>query len=204
MNIFLIILGVLLLAYFVWNFIYTYSEISYYKSDIDGKVYMIRRGHTKSPEFLRESANTLAKINIRVEKLIEYVDKNYSSDPSKSYFIAKLKSNYNAYMISEAEVDPRYTTYTVDKEDMHICLRTRDKTENVYDINTLMYVVLHELSHLCNYTHEGYPIQGHGDEFKMVFRFLVQQAIKINVYNYTDYTTFPIEYCGISLSSQIV
>jgi predicted metal-dependent hydrolase len=165
---------------------------------------MIRRGHSKSAEFLKDSANTLAKINSRVERLIDYLDKNFASDPTKNYFIAKLKSNYNSYMISEAEVDPRYTTYTVDKEDMHICLRTRDKEENIYDINTLMYVVIHELSHLCNYTPDGTPIQGHGDEFKAIFRFLVQQAIKINIYNYTDYSTFPVSYCGINLSTQIV
>ena len=165
---------------------------------------MIRRGHNKSPEFLRNSANTLAKVNMKVEKLIDHLEKKYSSDTSKNYFIAKLKRNYNPYMISEAEVDPRYTTYTVDKQDMHICLRTRDKAENIYDINTLMYVVLHELSHLCNYTPDGYPIQGHGDEFKRIFKFLVQESIQIGIYNYTDYSKFPVNYCGIILSTQIL
>lgn len=200
----LIILGILLAIYFIWNYIWIYSEISYVNSDLDGKVYMIRRGHNKSDDFLKKSANTLALINSKVELLINHLDKNYSNDSNKNYFINKLKANYNSYMISEAEVDPRYTTYTVDKEDMHICLRTRDSQENIYDINTLMYVVLHELSHLCNYTPDGYPIQGHGNEFKMIFKFLVQESIKINIYNYTDYSKFPINYCGISISSQIL
>ena len=204
MSTLLIALGLLLLMYFMYNFVHSYSEITYVVSDVDGKTYMIRRGHNKSPKFLQDSANTLARINSKVEQLIVHLDENFSSDPTKTYFITKLKSAYSPYMISEAEVDPRYTTYTVDKEEMHICLRTRDKTENIYELNTLMYVVLHELSHLCNYTPDGYPIQGHGEEFKMIFRFLVQQSIKIGVYNYTDYTRFPINYCGITLSSQIV
>jgi hypothetical protein len=165
---------------------------------------MIRRGYDKSQEFLINSANTLAKINSRVEILVNHLDKNYYNDPSKNYFIKKLKLNYNSYMISEAEVDPRYTTYTVDKQDMHICLRTRDKEENIYDINTLMYVILHELAHLCNYTKDGYPVQGHGDSFKEIFKFLVEQGIKLKIYNYVDYSKFPINYCGLQIQSQIL
>jgi hypothetical protein len=201
---FLIFLGVLLLVYFIWNFLYTYSEITYVKSNIDNRTYMIRRGHSKSQEFLKMSADTLAEINLRVEKLINFVDQTYGKDSSKNYFIKKLVSNYSPYMISEAEIDPRYTTYTVDKENMHICLRTRDKFENVYDLNILMYVVLHELAHLCNYSQSGEAIIGHGLEFRSIFRFLVENAMKIGVYNYTDYSKTPVEYCGISISSQIL
>jgi predicted metal-dependent hydrolase len=165
---------------------------------------MIRRGHNKSPEFLRQSANTLASINSRVQKLVDTLDRTYSNDTSKNYFIKKLKEKYNPYMISEAAVDPRYTTYTVDKRDMHICLRTRDKTENIYDINLLMYVVLHELAHLCNFTPEESPVQGHGNEFKSIFKFLVQEAIKAGIYRYTDYSISPQEYCNITIMSQIL
>lgn len=203
MDIILIILGVLLLCYFIWNFMYSYSEITYVKSDLDNKTYMIRRGHSKSLEFLKQSADTLAEINGRIEKLIIFLDSNYANDPSKNYFIKKLKANYNPSIISEAEIDPRYTTYTIDKEDMHICLRTRDKIENIYDINILMYVVLHELSHLCNYDRSGEAIIGHGNEFRSIFRFLVENSINMGIYSYTDYTKTPVEYCGISISSQI-
>jgi predicted SprT family Zn-dependent metalloprotease len=87
---------------------------------------------------------------------------------------------------------------------MHICLRTRDKEENIYDINTLMYVVLHELSHLCNYDKYGNPIQGHGIEFKNIFRFLVEESIKLDIYTHVDYTINPKEYCGIMISTSIL
>ena len=200
---FTIILGVLLLIYIIYNMIYIYSEISYVVSDIDNKTYMIRRGHHRTESFYKESANTLALINQRMEKLIYYLEKNYSLDLSKNYFIKKLKENYNPYMISEAAVDPRYTTYTVDKQNMHICLRTRDTEEKVYDLNTLMYVVLHESAHLANYSPEGYAIIGHGTEFRMIFKFLVENSIKINIYNLVDYKNVPQEYCNIKINSQI-
>lgn len=200
----LLVLGVLLLLFFAWNMYFTYSEIVYAESDIDKRMYMMRRGHRKTPEFLKDSANALAQINQRVTKLIEILENKYSQDSTKNYFISKLKENYNPYMISEAEVDPKFTTYTIDKNEMRICLRTRDTQEKIYDINLLMYVVLHELAHVCNYTQEGEAIQGHGPEFKRIFRFLVLEAIDSNLYVYTDYSKTPVNYCGLSLSTNIL
>lgn len=202
----MIVIKIFVLAFFIyliWLFASSYTEIEYMESDIDHKVYMIRRGHTKSKEFLKMSANTLATINTRVEKLIDYLVNHYQSDRSKGYFVKKLRENYNAYMISEAAVDPRYTTYTVDKQDMHICLRTRDQYENIYSIDVLMFVVLHELSHLCNYDQFGIPVIGHGDSFKYIFKFLVEESIKIGIYKYTDYSRNPQPYCGITITTNI-
>lgn len=204
MNILIVLLGISLLIYFLYNIIYTYSEIRYVKSDIDDKVYLIRRGNNKSEKFLKDSANTLALINKNVMKLIQHLENKFSDRDDKSYFIKKLKHNYTPYIISEAAIDPRYTTYTVDKRDMHICLRTRDINEEIYDINILMYVVLHELAHLCNYDKQGNPILGHGAEFKYIFRFLVEEAIKIDIYNHTNYAVEPKEYCGIIISTSII
>lgn len=198
------ILAVLILIYIIYNIIYTYSEIRYIKSTIDNKIYMIRRGNDKSESFLLDSANTLAEINRRIMLLINHLELNYSNDTFKNYFIHKLRQNYNSYMISEAAIDTRFTTYTVDKSDMHICLRTRDQYENIYDINTLIYVVCHELSHLCNYTPDGIPINGHENHFKMIFKFIIQEAIKIGIYKHVDYTLYPQEYCSIFINTNIV
>lgn len=204
MDILIKILGVILVIYFLYHMIYTYSEIKYIKSDLDGNVYLIRRGNNKSDKFLKDSANTLALINKNIVSLINHLYENYKNDDDKNYFIKKLKDNYKPYIISEAEVDPRYTTYTIDKKDMHICLRTRDTNENVYDINILMYVVLHELAHLCNYNKKGSAILGHGSEFRVIFKFLVEESIKIGGYKQVDYAIKPQEYCGIMISTSII
>lgn len=204
MDIILVIIAFVLLFYFVTNMVTTYSENIYVQSDVDKKQYIIRRGHTKSEDYLKQSANTLAEINDRVVRLIDHLDKKYNSDPDKNYFIKHLKENYSSYILSEAAVDERYTTYTVDKQDMHVCLRTRDHSENIYDINLLMYVILHELAHLCNYDRGGNPIQGHGLEFKNIFKLLVIEAIRLNLYNYVDYSSNPHEYCGIIISTTIL
>lgn len=204
MDIVLLLIAFVLVLYFTINMVTTYSETLYIQSDLDDKTYIIRRGHTKDETYLKESANTLAEINDRVTKLIDHLCQKYENDNHKNYFINKLKQNYSSYILSEAAIDERYTTYTIDKQDMHVCLRTRDKYESVYDINLLMYVILHELAHLCNYDDLGNPIQGHGEEFKNIFKLLVIEAIRLKLYNYVDYSETPMEYCGIVISTTIL
>jgi len=178
-----------------------YYDVKYVKSDVDNNFYKIRRGDA-TEEFLEESADTLARINERVMKLIAYIQTDNRS-PSSRMIAKNLKQNYSPQTISEAAIDNRYTTFTIDKKDMHICLRTRDNKEKVYSLNTLMYVVLHELAHMGNYDDAGSPILGHGPEFKFIFKYLVEKAIETGVYQYVDYETTPIEYCGIVINSQI-
>ena len=197
----LLILFIILFCFFIIR-CYCFSEIVYVKSSIDNKIYIIRRG-SKSQEFLTQSADTLALINSRVLSLIDHLE---SSLPNV-HWVKNLKKNYSPTdipIISEAAVDNRYTTFTINKQDIHICLRTRDHNERIYDINLLMYVVLHELAHLCNYTVSNEPIQGHGPEFKQIFKTLVQESIKSNIYNYTNYKTDPQPYCGILINSSIM
>ena len=67
-----------------------------------------------------------------------------------------------------------------------------------------MYVVLHELAHMANYDKYGYPIQGHGIEFINIFKLLVTEAINIGIYNYSDYSKVPQEYCGIMLNTSVL
>ena len=200
----LLILATILVVYFTFTTINTYSEVVYVESDLDKKNYVIRRGKNKTPEYLKESANVLSEINVRVTKLIQHMQRKYKDDTSKNYWIKHLVNNYQANILSEAAIDSRYTTFTVDKQDMHICLRSRDPSEKVYNINLLMYVVLHELAHLCNYDRYSYPIQGHGAEFVNIFKTLVSEAVNIGIYEYTDYSRTPQEYCGIMINTSVL
>lgn len=195
----LIIIFVILIIYFIFL---KYGDIVSFKSDLDNKYYVIRRGN-KDEKYLKDSVNILSEINKRIEKLINHLDINFKNS-NNYYFIKKLKDNYSYSVLSEAAIDSRYTTYTINKQEMHICLRTRDNNEHVYDINLLMYVVLHELAHLCNYDKNGYPIQGHGEEFRMIFKFLLMESIKLDIYDYQNYDENPVEYCGIILSTNIL
>ena len=182
---------------------YRFYDTMNIRSDVDGNYYKIRGGKGRDVEHLQKSADTLAQINNKVERLIIYLNNKYKDDPQWNFRMKKLRQNYNNNVLSEAAIDERYTTFTVDKTQMHICLRTRDSYESIYNIDLLMYVVLHELGHMCNYTENDIPIVGHGSEFRDIFELLVKNAIEIDIYNYKDYSHEPMEYCGIMISSNV-
>lgn len=206
MNGLIVFIFVVLLAYYLYSYLTFYNENTYVKSNIDNNSYLIRRNkNSVGDKYLQKSADTLANINLKVEKLIKFIEnKSELTRSSEFYYLDKLKSNYGHHILSEAVIDKKFTTFTVDKRKIHICLRTRDSHEKLYDENILMYVLLHELAHLCNYNSFGYPINGHGKEFVKIFHSLVKNAIDAGVYKYVDYRSIPVEYCGIIINSQIV
>lgn len=199
------VLLILIAIFIVWYVYYMskeYNENKYVKSEVDGNSYLIRNAVNKDAEYLQNSADVLADINKRIKMLISHLLK--TATPETQNFVEILNKNYNHSVLSEAALDNRYTTYTIDKQSMHICLRTRDTQQKLYDINILMYVILHELAHLCNYHKNGLPIVGHGPEFKKIFKHLVEKAIEIGVYEYQDFVRKPKEYCGLVINTSIV
>ena len=60
--------------------------------------------------------------------------------------------------------------------------------------NTLMFVALHELSHIATKS------VGHTTEFWENFKFLIQNAEKINIYKPQNYKEKPQKYCGMTIS----
>jgi hypothetical protein len=201
----LCLVTVMMIGVIGYDYFYQLVEGTYERSTIDGNLYYIMKPGPGTPLYFGvQSANALAEINIRVQRLIDTVAVKYAQDSTYGHIVKILQANYNYKIISEAAIDKRYTTYTIDKESVHICLRTRDTSEQVYDTNTLMYVVIHELAHLCNYDKKLRGINGHGQEFKNIFRMLTREAMTLNIYEYIDYSKTPQEYCGIVINSSIV
>ena len=62
----------------------------------------------------------------------------------------------------------------------------------------MMYVALHEISHIAC------PEIGHTPLFKNIFAFFTNKANDLNLYQIVDYAEQPVEYCGMILSSSIV
>lgn len=194
------ILLILILVLVIWYLHILYdNESEYIVSSIDNKKYLIRNLMPNEAKNI-ETANTLAIINQKVLSLIAAI-----SGPKELFFIKHLRENFgDGNRVSEAAIDHSQTSYTINKQSIHLCLRSRDQHQKLYDINDLMYVVIHELAHMCNYTEKGEPIQGHGPEFKLKFRFLINEAIKIGIYQYHDYNNSPKYYCGMKITSNIL
>ncbi len=149
---------------------------------------------------ITEKQNIFSIIIENMLKLKEHLVKNIDQFEEYKEYIEQLNENFTTEKttIYETEPESSLTSYSVNKgRELSICLRSK-KTNQLHDINLLMYVVIHEMAHM------GCPEIGHGNLFKKIFKFFIEESIKIDIYKYTDYGNNPVEYCGMNLSSSII
>lgn len=150
----------------------------------------------------KDKANLLALIVKNMCLLKNNLIQNIDSYDLKDYtpYIKQLDKNFNEHRTKIYETDPttELTSYSVNKgEELSICLKSKT-SGHLHDINLLMYVVIHEMSHFAC------PEIGHGELFQKIFKKFLETAMKLNLYIYDDYSTKPVEYCGMILSSSVV
>lgn len=110
----------------------------------------------------------------------------------ENLIVTDIKENLAIIDPSFRNLDIRESdaTFTEDKSVIFMCLR--DSEGKVYPMNTLIYVVIHELAHLLN--KKDY---GHTEEFQRIFDDLLCKAAAKNIYNpaikHGDY------YCGVDI-----
>lgn len=189
--VFIILIFVIL--FFVYNNLYKYDNLIKIKSPIDNDYYWVR---DKTDKF--QAANTLAKIKINMKKLVSYLQKNQAKFPENMSYIKDLVSRTKKINIMETPQDEKYTSYTINKgEKIVFCLRSK-LLDNIHDMNTLMYVVIHEMAHV------GCPEYGHTPLFKKIFKFLLEQSIVIGIYKPIDYRINPQNYCGMTINEYLL
>lgn len=174
----------IIIVYYIHNKL----KSTWIKSTIDNRYYRV-----KSTGYPQESADTLAIINQKMITLIEYLGVSYNQH-EYSRNIRVLRDRYNPDSLTE-NIELIDTSYTINKgKSVVFCLKTRDSQQKLYDINLLTFVALHELAHIACFN------EGHGEEFKNIFKFILQNAIDIKLYSKTDYSKNPQEYCGINVN----
>lgn len=189
----LILLCIIIFIYYAFN----YNDMVYVKSDINGNTYLVR--NLKDKQY---ASNMLAKINQRVNILINYLYTNKSNEKNKKYeqYINLLYDKMKYAIIIESSDDGLYTSYSVNKgEQLVFCLRSRKHKNDLHDINLMMYVVLHEISHVACPVYDN-----HGPLFKELFSFITQTAIDLQLYVRIDFPHNPTEYCGLIISDSII
>jgi len=77
---------------------------------------------------------------------------------------------------------------------IRLVLNKEKDGNNLIDPNTLMFVAIHELSHIATKS------IGHKDEFWENFKFLLTESSKIGVYKQVDYKKNPKRYCGTEIN----
>lgn len=180
----------------VYGIYYVFNESNYVKSDVDQNEYFVMERFDKLA-----AANTLARIKQNLIKLRNHLI-IHQNEPK----YIKYKSNINLMTNNITEINIRennnpgkYTSYLVNKGDeLVMCLRS-GKDQHIHDMNILMFVAIHELAHACS---DEYILDdNHTDTFSDLMAFLLQIAIGIGIYKYTDYNKNSIEYCGIDVNA---
>lgn len=194
----------------------TSHEVLYVKAS-NGKSYLVRNLEDK-----QQAANTLGEMADRFTKLVDYVGthdklkmwsvyveknpgvykqesdiKEKSKKASYKKFckdIDRLVGNYNPNVLSENTPDSKFTSYSENKgQKIVFCLREKSNNKLV-DLNTMMFVGLHELSHLMTRT------VGHDDEFWSNFKIILRIAIRLGLYKCQDFEKESKAYCGTRIT----
>lgn len=180
-------------------FIVLYFSITYYnnrnhtyvKAD-DGNEYRVQIAEDN-----KESANLLSDAITRVKTLLDHLKKSESQDIRTKTLISRFNPD-NITENDPQEMESGVTSYTVNKgEKIVVCLRQRNN--NFVEINTLMYVIIHELAHICDLTSEQ-----HDEKFWNNFEWLLEHAVNIGIYNYVDYSKDQEPYCGMNITSNVL
>jgi len=163
-------------------------EVNYVLSKRDNREYLVRNLRDKD-----KAADLLSQIRERLLTFVSYLIKKYPNDER----IIRLRDNFDPNQLSEGSSDSGYTSYSVNKgEKIVFCMRQKSEKEELMDLNTMMFVAIHELAHIMTKT------VGHTDEFWENMKFLLENAIleDINIYQYQPYHDVSQEYCGTIIS----
>jgi hypothetical protein len=156
-------------------------------SDVNGNTYCVRDRNK-----IELAADRLAHVNNNLNKLVNHLSKKY---PDKDN-VQRLINGYNPKKIYETLPTSEFTAYSENKgEKLAFCLDTEKNSKGrLIDMNTLMYVALHEVSHIATKS------IGHTDEFWQNFKFMITEAKAINIYTPIDYKKNAARYCGMNIS----
>lgn len=209
------LLVILIIIFAAW----LYGLFSYDKVTVAGFDYHVLNNYGPSSA---EAATRLAEVYSRILKFLDYEKIKYrvgltkeeekqlgpgalsyviSTTNGQKYSSTDIIDRITFYFNPEKvyENDPNNltgsTSYTVQKgREMYVCLRQQDGS--FVDMNTMMFVIIHEIAHIGAYWTFGHP-----PDFWAVFGLLLRDAIDAGVYEYDDYAAHPKKYCNIVITS---
>jgi hypothetical protein len=189
--VYLIFLGVVIYAAYAF-----YDKMGFQLkcvvSDVNGTKYCVR-----DRKKLTDAVDLLATTTEKCKELIEHLKIKYEGHNDDR--VQRLVKKFNPDKIMETLPTSQYTAYSENKgEKLALCLnadkKEDDGNDHLIDAHTLMFVSLHELSHIATKS------IGHKTEFWDNFKFLLQEAKEAGIHEPKDYgTEGSTEYCGMQI-----
>lgn len=156
-------------------------------STVNGKKFCVRERKN-----IQKASDLLAKTTDKLDHLVQNMKERYPTRDN----VKRLVDNFNPTTIKEILPTSEYTAYSENKgEKIAFCLnKKKNDNDNLIDANTLTFVAIHELAHLMT------AAIGHGEEFWSNFKFLLENAVELNIYTPIDYKKEPETYCGMDIT----
>lgn len=184
----ILISSIVICVYYYWK----YHGMTDVISTVDNNSYSVRDLPDK-----HAAADMLATIRARLVRLVDLASTTAPGETAGcNATIEQLKFRFDPNALSE--IPPSYggTSYSEGKSQIALCLRSKPEG-TMLDINTLMYVAIHELCHVATASY------GHDEAFWNNFRWMLRVAVNSGLYQYQDYKANPQKYCGIVLDSAV-
>lgn len=195
----LLILILILIYYIYKNYVlrddFSIDDNIQLKSSIDGNYYYVQGDH----ENIDDAADTFAIINDRVTKIINYIYDNYrnSTNEIERQIAKRLMDRYGSENLRESSPlnSDNDTSFTINKGDIiAICIRSPLEHNEILSINTIMFVVLHEISHIAATSYD------HPDEFWEIFKWVLMKSKEAGLFISPDYGKNSVAYCGMNIN----
>lgn len=162
-----------------------YSGMTTAKSS-DGMEFYVRNRDDK-----QAAANMLSHL---VKTINKFLDRLIEDNPNNED-VKRLVKRWNPESVRESSASSGYTSYSLNKgQTLVFCIRQKDDESRFVDKNTMLFVAIHELAHLMT------TEIGHTDVFWNNMKFLLEEAVKQNIYQRVDYKANPMQYCGVTIT----
>ena len=181
---------VAMLTIIVGGMVYWYNhrdlfELKCILSTVDGNKYCVRDTTRK-----QETADLLAKATERMVQLVDHLKETYPDKPP----VKRLVEGFNPERITETLPSHEHVAFSENKNKMAFCVTEKKGGTKLIDLNTLMFVAIHELAHIATKS------IGHKEEFWDNFKFLLMEAEKIEIYTPQNYKKKPTEFCSMKIT----
>ena len=187
----------------------------------DGRDYLVQNYPDR-----REAAEVLARLRAKLVAFIAYASsgggappERYASSgggappaegknatgPNVERFVVVdprillLKNNWNSDTINEGSNHSTYTSFTTDKRDITMCLRS-STTNRLEPEPLLMFVLLHEAAHCATEVSDNPLEDPHTSTFWANFKFILQVAVAGGFYVNQDFRARPVKFCGVDVT----
>jgi hypothetical protein len=166
------------------------------------------------PDHREQAISVMLQCNRRMVLLLDHLRKKYKigitqeecpasceqwirDHQREREVISHLIRDFNYENIHETRpTNGQDVAYSLNKgRSIMLCLRDMGRQDRAVNIDLLMFVTLHEAAHIANYNQWG-----HGLQFWGIFKYMLEEAASIGIYNPVDYAKTPQTYCGFEVN----